>query len=308
MIVVFGSINADLIFPVVDLPRPGQTLLAQGMRAEPGGKGANQAVAAALDGAFVAMAGAVGQDALAETALAGLRAAGVDLARVTRQPMPVPTGCATICTDAAGRNQIVVALGANAVASAAQVEDALLGPDTLLVTQMEADAAETAALILRAHACGARTIHNLAPAAPLDPEALRVLDLLVVNEDEAAWLARHLGVGGEDAAALHGALGVTVIRTLGGAGVEWAGAQGSGCLSGTPVAVLDTTAAGDCFVGVLAAALDRGETLPDALRRANIAAGLACTRRGSQGSLPDTAMIAAAITATEPGRTEETRP
>jgi len=287
MVVVFGSINADLIFPVATLPGPGQTLMATGMKIEPGGKGANQAVAAARDGVPVAMAGAIGSDALAASAMSGLTAAAVDLSRVAA--CGEPTGCASICTDAGGRNQIVVAPGANLAARGAAVEDALLGPGTVLVTQMENDPAETAALIRRAHARGVTTVHNLAPAAPLAGDALRLLDILVVNEDEAAWLARHEGVAGEDAAALHGALGITVVRTLGGAGVEWAGPEGGGRVAAARVGVVDTTAAGDCFVGVLAAALHRGSRLPDALRRANAAAGLACTRRGSQSSLPDAA-------------------
>jgi ribokinase len=293
MIVVFGSINADLIFPVTALPGPGETVLAHTLRAEPGGKGANQAVAAALDGAVVAMVGAVGGDALAETALAGLAAAGVDLSRVSR--VAEPTGCAAICTDAEGRNQIVVALGANAVAQSAQVEGALLRPGNLLLTQMEAAPAETAALILRAQARGVRTIHNLAPAAMLDPEALKAVHFLVVNEHEAAWLAGHMGIAADSAAALSGAFGNTVIRTLGGAGVEWAGAEGAGRRAACTVEVRDTTAAGDCFVGVLAAALDAGATLADAIARANVAAGIACTRAGSQRSLPNTAMISAAL-------------
>jgi len=292
MIVVFGSINADLIFPVAALPRPGETLLAQTMRIEAGGKGANQAVAAALDGATVAMVGAVGTDALAVPALAGLKQAGVDVSRVMR--LAEPTGCATICTDQDGRNQIVVALGANAVARAEQADDALFAAPSVLLTQMEARPEETAAVILRARARGARTVHNLAPPAPLSPAALAAVEILVVNEHEAAWLARYLGVSGERAALLAGALGNTVIRTLGGAGVEWAGVAGSGHIAACDVEVRDTTAAGDCFVGVLAAALDRGAALADAIARANVAAGLACTRYGSQSSLPNAAMITAA--------------
>ena len=292
-VVVFGSINADLIFAVAALPVAGQTLLASGLSVEPGGKGANQAAAARLDGAAVAMVGAVGRDAMAEAALAGLRCAGVDLSRVTA--CAAPTGCASIVTDPAGRNQIVVALGANAVARGAQAEDALLAPGTVLITQMETDPAETAALIRRARGAGATIIHNLAPAAALAEDALRQVDYLVVNEDEAAWLARHAGAPGGDAAALHAALGVTVVRTLGAAGVEWAGRAGGGGIGGAPVHAVDTTAAGDCFVGVLAAALSRGEALPAALQRANAAAGLACTRRGSQGSLPRAADTTIAI-------------
>lgn len=286
-VVVFGSINADLIFPVAALPVAGQTLIASGLTVEPGGKGANQAAAAARDGAPVTMVGAVGQDALADTATAGLQAAGIDLSRVAHCSQP--TGCASICTDREGRNQIVVAPGANFLARADAVEDALLGPGAVLVTQMEADPDQTAALIRRAHARGARTIHNLAPAAALAPDALRLLDLLVVNEDEAAWLARHENLPGDTAEALHAGLGIPVVRTLGGIGVEWAGPGGPGRVAAAPVRAVDTTAAGDCFVGVLAAALQRGRALPEAVRRANAAAGLACTRPGSQNSLPDAA-------------------
>ena len=306
-IIVFGSLNADLIFALAALPGPGQTLLATGLSVEPGGKGANQAVAAARDGAPVAMAGAVGQDAaLADTALAGLAAAGVDLSRVARGG--APTGCASICTDPAGRNQIVVAPGANALACAAAVEDALLVPGAWLVTQMEANAAETAALIRRAHAHGVRTVHNLAPAGTLAADALRLVDVLVVNEDEAAWLARHEAAAGDDAAALHAALGMTVVRTLGGAGVEWAGPGGGGRLAALPVRPVDSTAAGDCFVGVLAAALHRGDCLADGLRRANAAAGLACTRQGSQRSMPNAGEITAQVGASPQTPPEDGRP
>ncbi len=287
MIVVFGSINVDFVFPVEALPVPGQTLLAKRMRTEPGGKGANQAVAAALDGAAVAMVGAVGADPLAGAALAGLRSAGVDLGRVA--VADVPTGCATICTDPAGRNQIVVAPGANLLAREAAAADALLAGGAVVLTQMEADAAETARLILRARKLGARPVHNLAPAGALDPEALRALEILVVNEDEAAWVGRQLGCEGS-AGAVEARLGVTVVRTLGGAGVEWAeAAGGTGALPAVPVSVRDTTAAGDCFVGVLAAALGRGAPLALAVRRANVAAAIACSRPGSQSSLPSAA-------------------
>jgi ribokinase len=116
-----------------------------------------------------------------------------------------------------------------------------------------------------------------------------------VNEHEAAWLAAYLGAASDDAASLHAALGTTIIRTMGGAGVEWFGADIQGYIEASCVEVRDTTAAGDCFVGVLAAALDHGASLPDAVHRANLAAGLACTRAGSQSSLPDATMIAASL-------------
>ncbi len=163
------------------------------------------------------------------------------------------------------------------------MEHALLGPGTTLLLQMEVDRAETEALIRRARAAGARIVLNLAPAAPLDPAALRMLDLLVVNEHEAEWLAAHLHAA---PAELHRALGSTVLRTLGERGARYDGPSGAGTLAAHAVDAVDTTAAGDCFTGVLAASLDRGATLDHAVRRANAAAALCCTRTGSQASLP----------------------
>ena len=224
MIVVFGSINLDLIFALPAIPHPGETVLGPDTRIEPGGKGANQAVAAARDGAPVVMAGAVGRDALAAGALRLLRAAGVDLSRIAETD--ATTGCAAIAVDPAGNNAIAVGSGANRLARAAQVEDGLLSPATTLVLQMEVPAEETATLIRRARARGARIVLNLAPAATLPDDALRMLDLLLVNETEAAWLGRHLGCDAS-AGALRTALsGVAVVRTLGAGGVE--AATGSG--------------------------------------------------------------------------------
>ena len=284
MIVVFGSINLDLIFALDHLPSAGETVLGPAARIEPGGKGANQAVAAARDGATVLMAGCVGQDALADGALVTLRDAGVDLSRVIRGDLA--TGCAAICTDTSGRNQIAVGSGANTLARADQVDDAILTASTTLLLQMETDPEETAALILRARARGCRILLNLAPARTLDPSALRAVDLLIVNETEAAWLAAQHGAAA-DAAGLHGALGVGVVRTLGARGAEWAAKDGGGHVAAHPIKAVDTTAAGDCFAGVLAAALGRGMGMKDAMGRASVAAGLCGSGAGSQKSLPD---------------------
>ena len=283
MIVVFGSVNLDLIFPLPSIPVAGETVLTRSVRIEPGGKGANQAVAAARDGARVVMASGVGRDALAGAAMAGLREAGVDLSRVVESDEG--TGVAAVCVDRAGLNAIAVGSGANLAARAAQVEDALLGPATTLLLQMETDVEEVASLIRRARALGTRVVLNLAPAGPLPLDALRAVDVLVVNESEAAWLAAHLGTT-DTAAALRTALGVDTVRTLGGDGVEFATASGSARMPAYPVEPVDTTGAGDCFTGVLAAALDRGASLADAMQRASVAAALACTRQGAQGSLP----------------------
>jgi ribokinase len=293
VIVVFGSVNLDLIFALPAIPRAGETLLGPEVRIEPGGKGANQAVAAARDGAVVAMAGAVGRDALADDALALLRAAGVDTTRIAATG--TATGCAAIAVDPQGRNAIAVGSGANLLAREAQVEDALLGPQTTLVLQMECDPGETAALIRRARLAGCRILLNLAPAAPLAADALRMLDVLVVNETEAAWLAGQLGTT-PDAASFAAGLGVVVVRTLGERGAELATGPDIIAIPAHPVTAVDTTAAGDCFMGVLAAALDRGMDLGAALRRAGVAAALACTRHGSQGSLPFAAETDAALT------------
>lgn len=283
----------DLIFALDRLPGPGETVLGPGVRSQPGGKGANQAVAAALDGARVAMAGAVGRDALARDALGGLHAAGVDLSRVVG--VDAATGCAAICTDPAGCNQIVVGVGANARACAHQVEDALLHPATLLLLQMEADPAETATLIHRARARNAPTVLNLAPARSLAPATLRAVGYLMVNEHEAAWLAERLGCHGT-AAGLHHALEkVSVVRTLGENGCEYHTRDHNGTVPAYAVQAVDTTAAGDCFAGVFCAALVRGVAERDALTRASVAAALCCTRPGSQSRLPTTVGIDAAL-------------
>lgn len=282
MITVFGSINLDLIFSLPRLPRAGETVLGPSTRVEPGGKGANQAVAAARDGADVAMVGAVGRDALGSGALRLLREAQVDLARTIETD--ASTGCATIMVDPGGVNAIAVGSGANLLARASQVEDALL--HGTLVLQMEVPASETAALIMRARALGGRIILNLAPAAELPEAALRSVDILVANETEGQWLANHLACD-SSAAALRDALGgVAVVLTRGEAGADVADLATEWHEPARKVTAVDTTAAGDCFVGVMAHRLDGGEPLRQAVQAASAAAALCCTRAGSQSSLP----------------------
>ena len=283
MVIVFGSINLDLIFPVPHIPSPGETVLGPSIRIEPGGKGANQAVAAARDGATVVMAGAVGRDSLAASALKLLKQAGADLTRVTDHD--TSTGCASIAVDPQGHNAIAVGSGANLSARHTQIEDALLTPTATLVLQMEVPPDETAALIRRARAAGTRILLNLAPAAALPLDAMRSVDILTVNETEASWLAAHLGCA-DTAAALQSTLGVTIVRTLGADGAEIAVDGTVTRLPAHKVVATDTTAAGDTFVGVLAAALDRGHTLDVSIDRAMAAAALCCTKPGSQSSIP----------------------
>ncbi len=287
MIVVFGSINLDLVFALPRLPDAGETLMAQSMQTMPGGKGANQAVAAARDGAQVIMAGAVGRDPMAESALSGLIGAGVDITRIVR--VDAPTGCASIAT-AGGANQIVVAAGANAWACAAQIEDTLLLASTIVLVQMETKTAEVTALVRRASARNVRVILNLAPAVALPREVLSLVHLLVVNEAEAAILAMSLGCT-PDANGLRDSLGVGVIRTLGSKGAEAATAQTALRVPAEIIEAVDSTAAGDCFVGVLAAAMDAGLTLEAAMQRASVSAALCCLVPGSQMSLPTAQQI-----------------
>ncbi|MBY3026118.1 ribokinase [Rhizobium leguminosarum] len=282
MIVTFGSINVDLIYLVEEIPQAGQTVLARGSRTEAGGKGANQALAAARDGAKVVMTGAVGDDAMASIALQNLDGK-VDISRVVRSREP--TGSAAIMIDANGRNMIAVAAGANLVAQSDGVEDELLRNASYILMQMENHATQIENLIRRVSNYPAKSILNLAPAYRLDRDLLSLIDIVVVNEDEAEALAGWLGCE-PDARSLSDALNAGVLRTMGGEGAE-AFINGEELrVPALPVDAVDTTAAGDCFVGVLASALDRGLSFDTAMRRAATAAAIACSRRGSQSSIP----------------------
>ncbi|MGE0152389.1 MAG: ribokinase [Reyranellaceae bacterium] len=292
MIVVFGSIIVDHLFAVPDLPRRGETVLGRQFSVMAGGKGANQALAAARDGAPARLVGAVGSDHLAPVALEGLRQAGVDLAGVRR--VELPTGAAAIGVDPQGENQIMVAAGANLAASADWLEGAL-SPGAILLVQRELPQAETERAIARARAGGCRVILNLAPALALAREALRAVDILVVNEVEAASLAGTLGLASADARSLAQAMDVAAIVTLGAAGAETCARGRQWRTPALAVEVADTTGAGDAFVGVLAAALDRGLALEQAVRRACVAGSLSCRATGAQAALPDGSAIDAAL-------------
>lgn len=283
MITVFGSVNIDLVIAVPRLPVPGETVIGESYELLPGGKGANQALAAARDGARVSFVGAVGRDRFADAALALLREGGVDLTHLAH--VDRPTGCATIAVASSGENLIAVAAGANLSARAADVPDRLLGPETTVLLQLEVPLPEVTRLVERAKARGSRIILNLAPAAPLDAETLRRIDVLIANEGEAAALPH-------DAARTAAAFGLTVVVTRGARGASAYRADGSTIdVAALAVDAVDTTGAGDTFAGVLAAALDRGLPLAPALRRASIAAGLACRARGAQPSMPHRAAI-----------------
>lgn len=283
MIVVFGSINLDLVARGARIPAPGETLAGDSFTAVPGGKGANQALAARQAGAQVAMYGAVGSDAFAQAALANLAADGVDLTGVVR--VAGATGVALINVDARGENAITVVAGANAEARATRVPATGLSERTTVLMQLETPLREVAVLARRARAAGARVVLNAAPAAALPDALLRDVDVLVVNEGEAAACAAPLGLATDPAGFARGAherFRTVAIVTLGAEGALTH--AGDTILHERPPAVdvVDTTGAGDAFCGSLVAALDRGEGLRSALAAAVHAGALACTHRGAQ--------------------------
>lgn len=294
MIVVFGSVNIDLVFSVESLPTPGETVLTKAYDVHPGGKGANQAVAAARAGGRVAMAGCVGSDAFGAQMRAALAADKVDVVALSTSERP--TGCAAIGVDRDGRNAITVASGANLDAAHGSVSNELLTPETVLLLQNEVRIEQNLLLARRAAARGTRVVLNAAPARPLRAkEWAGLLHALVVNEAELADIAGPERTEEPALAAgrLAQRLGATVIATLGEAGAVAVSAQGGGWRIGALALerVVDTTAAGDCFVGVYGQGLAAGLDAPTALRRASVAAGLTCTRAGAQPSLPGAAEI-----------------
>ena len=304
MLLVFGSINLDIAFDAERLPAPGETVLGRGVRISPGGKGANQAHAARRYGLATRLVGAVGDDDFAAPALEQLRSAGVYLSALQR--LPGPTGCAGIMVDARGENQIVVAAGANLGLRSSHVDDAALAGARVLLLQMETDVDQNAALIERAKRHGCRVVLNNAPARPLQHELLQALDVLIVNQTELATTAHGAGIGAGDAASqvreLAQRFALSVVLTLGGDGVlACAGGDATLRLPALPVAVLDTTGAGDTFAGVFSAALVEQRPLPEALRRGSVAAGLACSRAGAQTAQPDRAAIEAGLRRCAPG-------
>jgi ribokinase len=288
MVVVFGSINLDLVTRVPRLPAPGETLIGSGFASYPGGKGANQALAAARTGAVVRMYGAVGRDAAAASALALLRAASVDVAGV--RAVDAPTGCATILVDDAGENAIVVVPGANERVDPDAVPDAVLAPRAILLLQQEVPPSANAALIARAARARMRIVLNAAPARPLTAKLLAMIDALIVNQSEAAALASMFGwpaeAGAFAAAAAADIDGLEVVVTRGAAGAISVRGRDQIHVAAPGVDVIDTTGAGDAFAGAFAAALDAGDDRPKALSIATAAGSLACTMHGAQPALP----------------------
>lgn len=296
MITVFGSLNVDFVSRVAAIPKPGETVHGSDYQLIPGGKGANQALAARRAGAKVRMIGVIGDDDVAGVALRELEPAGVDLSSVRRRKGT--TGVAIIIVDARGENTIVISPGANAEARASQIPPGALGKGDTLLLQMEVPLEETLAAARAGRAAGATVVLSLAPFSPLTPEQLSPISTLIVNEHEAADFAKALGLGAGSAEAtvsgLAARLGLAVIATLGPEGAIAAGTAGIVRVPAIPVKPVDTTGAGDTFAGVLSAYLDQGADLGKAMKFAAAAGSLACTKEGAQPSFPSRAEIEAA--------------
>ena len=281
---VVGSVNVDVAAQLDRWPAEGETLPARQGWLAPGGKGGNQAVAAARQGTAVRLVSAVGRDALAAVALSEVRAAGVDLH--VREHPDAPTGMALIWIGAGGGNTIVVVRGANALVEGSQVR-ALPPPapgDVVLIS-LEIPLTAAVAAAEWGKAAGAQVMVDPAPAPRELPAALWRADVLMPNRGEAEQLLGHaVAAGGEvDAARELTARGARLgIVKLGERGIAWSGPSGDGRLPALPVAVVDSTGAGDAFAGALAANLADGREVGDALRRASQVAAVACMRPGAQ--------------------------
>ena len=293
-IVVVGSLNMDLVIQTPRHPQPGETITGGQFRTIPGGKGANQAVAAARMGGRVTMIGCVGRDPFGDTLIENLSAAGVDTGRVGRAE--ASTGVALITVAATGENTIVLAPGANAAVSAqivASHADAIANADALLL-QLEVPLDAVQAAVEIAQARGTPIILNPAPARTLPADLLQQVTYLIPNEHEAALL----GIGREAGQASWRRGGsANVILTLGERGALAMLPGESTPAPAFSVPVVDTTAAGDAFVAAFAVALTEGKSAVAATRWGCAAGALACTVLGAQPSLPMRAAVEALLAA-----------
>ena len=290
-IVVVGSSNTDVVVRTPHLPAPGETVLASSMSTVQGGKGANQAVAAARLGADVVFVARVGDDGYGDAALAAFKADGIDTAYVTLDSNQ-PTGTAIIGVDeTTGENSIFVVSGANGCVSVEDVESAssAIASADILVCQLEVPLAAIETALRIAHKAGVPSILNPSPVQPLSPEILKLVTVLVPNEGEAQLLAGETALKelGEIGEALRSQGVGTVLITLGKEGALLVDESGARRFPGVVVTeVVDTSGAGDCFTGALAVALAEGQGIERAVKFASAAAAISVTRAGAQPSLP----------------------
>lgn len=290
MITVFGSNVLDLFFQAADLPAHDTAMHLDSHVEQPGGKGANQAVACAKAGAQVNFFGAVGDGGHGRQMYKNLASFGINVSGL-KVLSDETSGLACIFVDESdGTHKVVVSQGANKKIKAEWVPDSAVSNDTILLMQGEVKIEETEALSLRAKRNGARTVINLAPVVKLSESFLRSLDFLIVNEHEAEVLGADISVGADDKVQfskdMFSKYGVSTIVTMGPNGAVCCNAGDMLSVQALKVKAVDTIGAGDAFVGYFCAALDNGRSVEDALRDASIAGSLACTKIGAQSALP----------------------
>ncbi|HEY8482942.1 MAG TPA: ribokinase [Spirillospora sp.] len=289
-VVVVGSVNADLVVGVDRRPAPGETVLGSDLATHPGGKGANQAVAAARLGGRVGIVGRVGDDGHGELLRAALAADGVDLAHLTVTEA-TPSGVVLITVGPDGDNSIVVSPGANARLGPADIAGArdMITGAAVVSFQLEVPLPAVEAAARAAAEAGGRVVLNLSPPAPVPEDLLALCDPLVVNEHEAAFL-----LGGDGGAGRPEKLAEALVRsgprsavvTLGAEGVVVADGDGTASLPSPKAEAVDTTGAGDAFTAALCLRLARGDALRDAARYATRVGAAAVRKRGAQSSYP----------------------
>lgn len=284
-VVVFGSANQDHVLGVEDFPQAGETVLSRSYTVGLGGKGANQAVAAARAGASVAFVGAVGADSQGDAVLANFAAHGIDT-RSTARSADEATGVAIVLVDARGRNEIIVAPGANADLRSGTVDAAIdtVMPHDVVVVQCEIPVSSVERIVRGAARRGATVIVNLAPYAALAPPVFDAISLLIVNESEALSLLGRAEAPQNLAPAVAASVGCACIVTLGEDGSLYAAPDGA--IATVPAVrvghVVDTTGAGDVYVGTLAAATARREDVVSGMGLASAAAARSVSTQGAQ--------------------------
>lgn len=297
MIVVIGSINLDLVANVERLPGPGETVAGGAFVTAPGGKGANQAVAAARAGAQVRMIGAVGDDAFANEALPFLISSGVEMAQVRR--LSSATGVALILVDAAGENTIAVVPGANGLVTEEDARHCGARSGDIVLLQQEIPPASVAAALDAAKQAGAISILNTAPFREDFAALADKADYLIANETEFDLVCASLEIVGEDRKArmlaFNQRTGNSVVVTLGAEGAVAALEGRITLVAPLKIAPVDTVGAGDTFCGYFAAGLASGIAADAALQRAAIAASLACLKPGAQTAIPAAHEVHAAM-------------
>jgi ribokinase len=291
MIIVFGSNVLDLFFHQADLPPRDTALFLETHEEAPGGKGANQAVAAARAGSEVKFFGALGDGGHGRQMYKNLALAGIDVSGIQFLE-DVPSGLATIFVDKAdGTHRIVVSQGANLKARQDSIPDKVLTSESIVLVQGELPIDQTEKLIARAKQRGAKTVMNFAPATQdLSAEALYNIDYIILNEHEADLIGKKHGIQTNDKTSfvkeLNKRFDLVSIVTLGGIGSIVCDGQETYMVSPLKITPVDTVGAGDAYTGYFCAALDQNLPLKDALRHASIAGSLACTKVGAQTALP----------------------